>query len=66
MSDPNEPRKNHLKPKFEKLPDQVTIADRPRNKRRGGLSIHDLVLPDIYQPESADGSSINIQSSTVT
>ena len=57
MSDPNDTRENHLKRKFEELPDQVTIADRPRNKRRG---VHDLVLPDKYQPESADGSTINI------
>ena len=57
MSDPNDLLKNHLKRKFEELPDQVMIADRPRNKRRG---VHDLVLPDKYQPESGDGGSINI------
>jgi len=33
MSDPNDPRENHLKGKFEELPDQVTIADHPRNKQ---------------------------------
>ena len=60
MSDPNDPRENHLKRKFEELPDQNTIADRPRNKHRGGLRlVHDLVLPDKYQPEAADDSSIN-------
>ena len=61
MSDPNDSRENHLKRKFEELPDQDTIADRPRNKHRGGVRLdHDLVLPDKHQPESADGSSINI------
>ena len=37
MSGLNNSRENHLKRKFEELPDQVTIADRPRNIRRGGL-----------------------------
>ena len=35
MSDPNDSRENHLKRKFEELPDQNTIADRPRKKHRG-------------------------------
>ena len=60
MSDPNDSRENHLKCKFEELPDQNTIADRPRNKHRGLRLVHDLVLPDQHQPQSADDSSINI------
>ena len=52
MSDPNDPRDIHLKRKFEELPG-LTIAERRRNKRRGGFRVHDLMLP-------ADGGSINI------
>ena len=52
MSDPSDPRDIHLKRKFEELPG-LTIAERRRNKRRGGVRVHDLMLP-------ADGSSINI------
>ena len=62
MSDPKDPRKNHLKRKFEELPDQVTIADHPRNKRYGGLRLEFMI--SCYQINinliSADGSSINI------
>jgi len=43
MSDSSDPRENHLKRKFEELPDQVTIADRPRNKRRGGLRLEFII-----------------------
>ena len=35
MSDPNNPRENHLKRKFEELPDEVT--DHLRNKPYDGL-----------------------------
>ena len=59
MSDPHAPCGNHLKRKFEELPDQVTITDRPLNKHCGGLRL-EFVLPDKYQPESADGTSVNI------
>ena len=44
MSHPNDPRDNHSKRKFEELPHQVMIADRPRNKRRGGLRLVFIVL----------------------
>ena len=57
MSDPNDPRKNRLKRKFQELPDQVT--NRPLKKRRGGLRL-EFVLSDKYQPESADVSSVDI------
>ena len=43
MSDPKDVRENHLKHKFEALPDQVTIADRPRNKHRGGLRLEFMI-----------------------
>jgi hypothetical protein len=43
MSDSNDPRENLLKRKLEELPDQVTIADRPRNKRRGGSRLEFLI-----------------------
>ena len=43
MSNPNDPCENHLKRKFEELPDQVTIADRPCNKRRGGLRLEFMI-----------------------
>ena len=56
MSDPNDPRENHLKRKFEELPDQ---ADRPRNKRRGGLRLEFIISREI-STWIADGGSINI------
>ena len=43
MSNPNDPRENHLKRKFEELPDQVMITDRPCNKRRGGLRLEFMI-----------------------
>ena len=43
MSDPIDPREHHLKRNFEALPDQATIADRPRNKRRGGLRLEFMI-----------------------
>ena len=39
MSDPIDTRENLLKRKLEELPDQVTSADHPRNKRYGGLRL---------------------------
>ena len=59
MSDPNFPCENHLKRKFEELPGQAAIADRPRNKRRGSFRL-EFVISRECQPDSADGSSINI------
>ncbi|KIJ91439.1 hypothetical protein K443DRAFT_486062 [Laccaria amethystina LaAM-08-1] len=58
MSDPNDPRENHLKRKFEELPDQVTIADRPRNKRRGGLSSINIAHPSSAPPTLITPSSV--------
>ena len=43
MSDPNVPRENHLKRKFEELPGQAAIADRPRNKRRGSFRLEFVI-----------------------
>ncbi|KIJ93835.1 hypothetical protein K443DRAFT_111439 [Laccaria amethystina LaAM-08-1] len=60
MSDPNDPRKNQLKCKFEGLPDQVTTADRPLSKRRVGLisapptSITPSSTADIAMPVTSD------------
>ncbi|KIJ98823.1 hypothetical protein K443DRAFT_680410 [Laccaria amethystina LaAM-08-1] len=56
MSDPIDPRENLLKRKFEQLPDQVTIADRPRNKRRDGSSSISIAHPS---------STLITQSSTI-
>jgi len=44
MSDPNDPRENRFKRKFEELPDQLTVADCPCNKRRGGSRL-DFMIP---------------------
>ena len=43
MSDPTDPRENPLKRKVEALPDQVTSADHPRNKRYGGLRLEFMI-----------------------
>ena len=43
MSDLIDPRKNLVKRKFEELPDQVTSADHPRNKRYGGLRLEFMI-----------------------
>ena len=43
ISDPNGLRENYLKRKFQELPDQVTIDDRPRNKHRGGLRLDFMI-----------------------
>jgi len=43
MSDPNDPRQNHLKRKLEESPDQVTIADHRRNKRYDGLRLEFMI-----------------------
>ena len=58
MSDPNDPRENRLKRKFEELPGQ---ADRPpsRNKRHGGLRLEFIISRGI-STWIADGGSINI------
>ncbi|KIJ91862.1 hypothetical protein K443DRAFT_14038 [Laccaria amethystina LaAM-08-1] len=65
MSDSNDPRKNPLKRKFEGLPNQVTIADRPLNKRRGlrlefTISCYkiNINLGGVSSPSSAPPSSI--------
>ena len=51
MSDPNDPRESHLKCKFEEL---------PKSRLLTAHVVYDLMLPDKYQLESADGISINI------
>jgi hypothetical protein len=43
MSDPDGPRGNHLKRKLEEFPNQLTIADRPRHKRHGGLRLEFMI-----------------------
>ena len=43
MSDSTDPREKPLKRKFEELPDQVTSADHPRNKRYGGLRLEFMI-----------------------
>ena len=56
MSDPIDPRENLLKRKLEELPDQVTSADHPRNKRYGGLRLAFMFscsLPIMLTPSSS-------------
>ena len=43
MSDPNNPRENYLKRKFEELPDEVAINEHRRNKRYGGLRLEFMI-----------------------
>ena len=70
MSNPNNPHENHLKRKFEELPDEVT--EHPRNKCYDGLRSEFMIL--CYQininlstisPSSAPPISIT-QSSTIS
>ena len=64
MSDSIDPREKPLKRKFEELPDQVTSADHPRNKRYGGLRLEFMI--SCYQininPSSAPPILITLSS----